>query len=200
MITLFHHPNMGSQRFIFLMEEFGVPYEIRRVSVRKLDGSGGPDPENPHPHGKVPAILHNGQMVFESAGVALYLTDAFPEKLIGPLAGDPMRGAYVSWLAYYCGVVEPSWVCKFRGVDVPRTMAGWPDSDEVMAVLAAQLGDKPYLLGDRLTALDILLAPRLDLFLKWNMPLVPKTPQFEAYAARVLDRPSYRKALELDAG
>src|SRR5438067_2282099 len=108
MITLYHAPRSRSGRIIFLLEELGAPYEIHTVNLRRGDGSGAVDPANPHPHGKVPAICDDGALVFESAAIALYLTDKFPIAGIGPLVGDPQRGAYLTWLAYYAGVMEPA--------------------------------------------------------------------------------------------
>jgi len=70
MITLFHRPKTRSSRFIFLLEELEAPYEIRIVSIRSRDGSGAVDPANPHPHGKVPAISDDGEIVFESPAFA----------------------------------------------------------------------------------------------------------------------------------
>jgi glutathione S-transferase len=57
MITLYHRPKTRSSRFIFLLEELGVPYEIKLVTTRMQDGGGAIDPSNPHPHGKVPLFL-----------------------------------------------------------------------------------------------------------------------------------------------
>src|SRR5580693_3374690 len=88
MITLFHHPKTRSSRFIFLLEELEAPYVIKQVSVRRADGSGAVDPANPHPHGKVPAISDDGAVVYESPAIALYLTDKYPEKKLGPLVAD----------------------------------------------------------------------------------------------------------------
>src|ERR1700761_6678581 len=101
MITLFHAPRSRSQRFLFLLEELGAPYEIKTVTIRRADGSGAIDPLNPHPHGKTPAIRDGETVVFESTAIALYLTDKFPQAGIGPVVGDAGRGAYLSWLAYY---------------------------------------------------------------------------------------------------
>src|SRR4051812_11380776 len=109
MITLYHAPRSRSSRFIFLLEELEAPYDIQTVSIRRGDGSGALDPANPHPHGKTPAISDDGHLVFESAAIALYLTDKFPKNKIGPLAGDPLRAPYLTWLAYYAGVMEPAW-------------------------------------------------------------------------------------------
>jgi glutathione S-transferase len=198
MITLFHAPRSRSSRFVFLLEELGAPYEIRLVNIRRGDGSGARDPANPHPHGKVPAILDDGMLVFESAAVALYLTDKFPNAGIGPLIGDPLRGPYVSWLAYYAGVMEPSWVSQFLRLEVPRGTAGWVASLEVMEFINPTLTKWPYILGDRFSAVDILIGTTFALFL--GSPLLPKTDLLEAYVKRVLDRPAYARAQKREQG
>lgn len=71
MITFYHAPRSRSFRTLWLLEEIGQPYEIKRVSIRRGDGSGSSDPENPHPLGKVPVIVHDGQTVFETTAIAL---------------------------------------------------------------------------------------------------------------------------------
>ena len=71
MITLYHRPQTRSSRFIFLLEELEAPYRIQLVSTRTRDGTGHVDPANPHPHGKVPAIADDGEIVFESSAIAL---------------------------------------------------------------------------------------------------------------------------------
>ncbi|MGH7839111.1 MAG: glutathione S-transferase N-terminal domain-containing protein, partial [Candidatus Binataceae bacterium] len=100
MLTLFHAPKSRSSRFIWLLEELEAPYALKIVNIRRGDGSGAVDPVNPHPHAKVPAIVHDGATVFESPAIALYLTDAYPKNGIGPTIGEPTRGVYLSWLAY----------------------------------------------------------------------------------------------------
>jgi len=114
MITLFHSPRTRSTRFLFLLEELGAPYQIH--PVKRSDAGVEHDPANPHPHGKVPAISDDGEVVFESSAIAVYLTDKYPQNGIGPLPGAPGRGAYLTWLAYYCGVMEPAWMMKFMNV------------------------------------------------------------------------------------
>ena len=89
MLTLFHAPKSRSSRMIWLLEELDTPYEIRQVTIRRGDGSGALDPANPHPHGKVPVIVHDRVTVFESAAICVYLTDAFPKNRIGPMIGAP---------------------------------------------------------------------------------------------------------------
>ena len=196
MITLFHAPRSRSSRFLFLLEELGAPYEIKLVSIRRGDGSGAADPANPHPHGKVPAIRDGETLVFESAAVALYLTDKFPANGIGPLVGDPLRGAYLTWLAYYAGEMEPAWVSKFMQVEPPRGTAGWVATNEVMDFVNATLSKGPYLLGAQFSAADILVGTTFQLFM--GSPLLPRTDLLEAYVKRVTERPAYARSQARD--
>ena len=197
MITLYHRPNTRSTRFIFLLEELEAPYTIRLVTTRTPEG-GAPDPANPHPHGKVPAISDDGVVVFESAAIALYLTDRFPENRIGPRSGEPERGAYLSWLAYYAGVLEPAFMSKFMKWEVPRGTAGWMAVEEVLPAVIARLTEKPYLAGERFSAADILYATSFALFAK--SPALPRSPVIEAYVQRVVSRPAFARAMARQNG
>ncbi len=193
MLTLFHHPKTRSTRLIFLLEELGVPYELRHVEIRKRDGSGAVDPANPHPHGKVPTLSDDGMVVFESSAIALYLTDRFADRGLGPLVGDAQRGAYLSWLAYYGSVFEPAFVSKFLGAAVPRGTAGWVVVEEVVAAILQALGHGPYLLGERFSAADILYGTALAMFS--GSPLLEKSPLIDAYAQSVVTRPAFQRAM-----
>jgi glutathione S-transferase len=198
MITLYHAPRSRSSRFIFLLEELGAPYEIKTVTIRRGDGSGASDTSNPHPHGKVPAIRDGETVVFESAAVALYLTDKFPANRIGPLVGDPKRGAYLTWLAYYAGEMEPAWVSKFMKVTPPRGTAGWVAPEEIMPHVNATLEKGPYLLGDTFSAADILVGTTFALFM--GSPMLEKTPLLEAYVKRITERPAFARAQARENG
>jgi len=196
MITLYHAPRSRASRFIFLLEELGAPYELAEVTIRRGDGSGALDSHNPHPHGKVPAIRDGETVVYESAAIALYLTDKFPKADIGPLIGDPKRGAYLTWLAYYAGVMEPAWMSAFMKTDVPRGTAGWVKTDEVMELVNATLSKGPYILGDKFSAADVLIATTFKLFM--GSPLLAKTDLLEAYVNRVTERPAYARGMAKD--
>jgi len=197
LITLYHCPNTRSTRFIFLLEELEAPYQIRLVTTRTRSG-GAPDPANPHPQGKVPAISDDGVVVFESAAIAIYLTDKFPKNRIGPLAGEPERGAYLSWLAYYTGVFEPAFVSKFMSWEVPRGTAGWAPVEEVLPVILARLTQAPYFTGERFSAADVLYATSFALFA--NSPILPKSPVIEDYVKRVVTRPAFARAMARQNG
>ena len=112
MITLYHSPNTRAASIVWLLEELGVRYEIHNVDWRRPDGSGARDPANPHPHGKVPALSDDGETVFKSSAIGLYLTDKYRTATMGPLPGQATCGAYLSWLAYLPGVMEPALICR----------------------------------------------------------------------------------------
>jgi glutathione S-transferase len=197
MITLFHRAKTRSSRFIFLLEELEAPYQITHVTTRSHDGSGSVDPRNPHPNGKVPAISDDGAVVFESPAIALYLTDKFPKNRLGPMVGEHGRGAYLSWLSYYTGVLEPAVMSKFQNVDVVRVTAGWVPVEEAMGAIIKLLSEGPYLLGERFSAADVLYGTTFAMFA--GNPLLQNSSVIEEYAKRVVARPAFARAQAKDA-
>ena len=197
MITLYHAPRSRSFRTLWLLEELGAPYEIKLVSIRRGDGWGARDPENPHPHGKVPAIVHDGKLVFETTAIALYLTDAFPHAGLGPKVGEPNRAAYVTWLSYYSGVFEPSLTAKFLKLEHIYGTFGWGPFDEVVAYLNRTLEAQPYFLGERFSAVDIVFGGSLPLLM--SRGVMPESETLKAYVARITSRPAFAQAQAKDA-
>jgi glutathione S-transferase len=192
MLTLFHAPRSRSSRFIWLLEELGPHYEIEYVTIQRGDGSGAPDPKNPHPHKQVPALIHDETLVTESAAIALYLTDLHPGTGLGPLVGDPARGAYLTWLAYYAGVLEPVVVAHSRGASEERDIAAYQALDER---LQTTLEAGPYLLGEAFSAADILYVS----LLQFGRNLLPDHKVYDDYLARLNERPALARALQKDA-
>jgi glutathione S-transferase len=197
MLTLYHAPKSRSGTIVWVLEELGVPYQVRIVDIRRGDGSGGRDPANPHPHGKVPCLQHDGQRVFEIAAITLYLTDLFPDAKLGPRVGDPQRGEYLSWLAYRPGVLEPALMMRRLGVKhIPGTM-GWAEAGEVEEVLSSVLSRRQYLLGDEFSAADISVGGTINFMMMFK--LMSETPVFKDYAARITSRPAFKRMMEKDA-
>lgn len=193
MLTLYHAPRSRASRIVWLLEEIGAPYEIETVTIRRGDGSGARDPRNPHPDGKVPALVHDGRLVTESAAICLYLTDAFRDARLGPPPGDPRRADYLTWLFWYAGVVEPVVVLHWKGET--KTDAGAAEAYEQMASrLRGALERAPYLLGDDFSAADVLVAS----VFQWGRPLMPEGLVFDEYVARLEARPAFQRAAAKD--
>ena len=198
MLTLYHAPRSRSFRSLWLLEEIGQPYELKVVSIRRGDGSGARDPSNPHPHGKVPALRHDGTTVFETPAIALYLTDTFPAAGLGPKIGDADRGAYLSWLAYYTGVFEPSLTAKFLKIQHIYGTFGWGPFEEVLEFVTRTLEAQPYFLGEKFSAVDIVIGGSLPLLM--SRGIVPESEVLKNYAARATARPAFARAQAKDAG
>jgi len=196
MITLYHAPMSRSASIVWLLEELEVPYQTKIVGFRRPDGTGSKDPANPHPHGKVPALKDGEEIIFEGSAIALFLTDKYPAKKMGPRVGEPTRGEYLSWLAYRPGVMEPALIARRFEIKHVYGAMGWAPADEVEELLNKHLESRKYFLGDAFSAVDILLGGGLHFMLMAKM--VKETPVLKAYAARVIDRPAYRKMMELD--
>jgi glutathione S-transferase len=117
--------------------------------------------------------------VFESPAIALYLTDKFPKNRLRPLVGERDRAAYLSWLCYYTGVLEPAFMSKFMHVEVPRGTAGWVPVEEAMPVISKALSPGPYILGERFSAADVLYGTMFAMF--GQSPMMPKSTVIDDY-------------------
>jgi len=199
MITLYHAPRSRSSRIIWLLEELGEPYKIALTSIVYSNGQGAPAPDSYariHPLKKVPAIEHDGGIVYESAGIALYLTDAFPKAGLGPTVDDRKRADYVRWLFFYPSILEPVAAARFRGWDTEQT-TGFGKFEDVESAIAGALEAGPYILGEEFSAADVLYGSTCQFF-KGN--LFPARKCYDDYVARLTERPAYIRALAKDNG
>ena len=194
MITLYHAPQSRSSRMIWLLEELGVPYEIRPVSIfRPMTGEGVGDPANPHPDKRVPAIEHDGALVAESVAILQYLTDAFPNAGLGPRIGTPERGAYLTWLAWYAATLEPAMFAQFGG-ELESSPMKQRSYDAAMGRLEAALANGPYVMGEHYTGADLLIGSAIN----FARQAFPESGALDAYAQRCKSRPANVRAMELD--
>jgi glutathione S-transferase len=198
MLTFFHSPHTRSTVVRAAIHAMGVGdrMETRLVTIPRVDGSGGRDPSNPHPEGKVPVLMHDGRMVWERPAILTYLSDLFPEAAAICPAGHPERGPFLSWLAWYGDVVEPVLSCAAAGISHDYLTAGLRGPEEVTARLSATLSDgRPWLLESGFTVADLLLHSPFA----WFSDMTPDDPAIRAWVERCKDHPSSRAALEADA-
>jgi glutathione S-transferase len=195
MPILYHAPMSRSSGIVTLIDELGAGVEIREVSIPRQDGSGGPDPANPHPEKKVPYLVDGAETVRERGAITLYLTDKYPEAGLGPIEGEPGRGAYLSWLFYYQGVMEPLLILHAAGLSHPAIAASLRDMDAMLARLTEALEKGPWLLGEQYSAADLLCSSPFQ----WFSGLLPDNPKIQDWVARCADRPAVARTAERDA-
>lgn len=194
MITLYHAPQSRSTRMIWLLEELGVPYEIRPVSIfRPMTGDGAGDPANPHPDKRVPAIEHGETVVAESVAIVLYLTDAFPEAKLGPVSGEAGRGEYLTWLAWYAAEMEPALFASMGG-ELDASPLKQRNYDAVIRRLETALARTPFVMGEQFSAADLLICSALV----FGRRAFPASDVLDAYIERCWARPVAARGRALD--
>lgn len=194
MLTLFHAPYSRSSRIIWMLEEIGVPYEIRPVSIyRPMTDEGVPDASNPHPDKRVPALDHDGVLLAESQAIALYLADAFPDAKLAPTANDHRRGDYLTWMAWYVAEMEPALFAGMSG-ELASSTEKQRGYDAVLDRLHNALAYGDYIMGDTFCAADILIGSALT----FARDAFPEDLMLDAYVARCRQRHAAVRALALD--
>lgn len=197
MLTLFHAPQSRSSRIVTLIDEMGIQDQVHIVptDIARIDGSGRADPANPHPEGKVPALLHEQTLVTESGAIVQYLTQLFPGSGLAPNPGDARFGEYLSWLHWYGGVMEP--VIIFEGAQIRHDWltATFRGSAELVARLHRALAKGPWLLGERYSAADLLVHSPYA----WFREATPDDALIRDWVARCMARPSAARTAASDA-
>ncbi len=194
-ITLYTNPMSRGQIARWILEEVGQPYEM--VILDYDSGMKAPDYLAINPMGKVPAIVHAGKVVTECAAICAYLADAFPAARLAPSPDD--RAAYYRWLFFAAGPVEAAVTNKALGFEVPEgreRMAGYGTFDRTIDALESAVSGPAWICGDQFTAADVYVGAQIDWGLSFGT--MPSCPAFEAYAARLRERPAYQRQKELD--
>ncbi|MBI3436608.1 MAG: glutathione S-transferase [Proteobacteria bacterium] len=196
-ITFFHAPQSRSTGVLTLLEELGAPYELQVLNMK-----AGEQRQAAYlmvnPLGKVPAIRHGEALVTEQVAIFIYLADLFAKAGLAPPIGDARRGPYLRWMVYYAACFEPAIIDRAtKREPAPLAMSPYGDFDTMFGTVLAQLARSPYLLGETVSAADILWGVALGVVLKFN--LVPESPVLRDYAGRVAARASCVKATAKDA-
>ena len=177
-VTFYHSPHTRSTGTLALLRELGADYELRVLNM-KAGEQRQPAYLAINPMGKVPALVHGETLITEQPAVFIYMGDLYPETGLAPQMGDPLRGAYLRWLAFYGSSYEPALIDKALKRDAPP------------------VGMCPYLLGERFTVADVLWGTAIDWTMRFG--LVPDLPVLKAYVERMNARPSLVWAREKDA-
>jgi len=196
-ITLHYSPQTRATGTRVLLEELAAPYDLHVLNMK-----AGEQRQAAYlainPLGKVPAVSHRGSLVTEQVAITIYLADLFPQAGLAPGAQDPRRGPYLRWIAFYGSCFEPALIDRSLNREpTPATRSLYSDYDTMLGALQGQLAQGPYLLGERMTAADILWG----IALSWTMMfcLVPKTDVFTRYSERITSRPKFQRVSAEDA-
>ncbi len=195
-LTFYTNPMSRARIIRWMLEETGAPYET--VQLEYGTTMKAPDYLAINPMGKVPAIRHGETVVTECAAICAYLADAFPEAGLAPPTDQ--RGAYYRWLFFAAGPLEAAVVSRAMGWDVPEgkdVTVGFGSYETTLDTLEKAVAADDYIAGNRFTAADVYVGSHIN----WGMSFgtIEKRPAFEAYWAKLGNRPALHRANEIDA-
>ncbi|PWR18024.1 glutathione S-transferase family protein [Zavarzinia compransoris] len=196
-LTLYTNPMSRGRITRWMLEETGVPYDVRVLDYGTT--MKAPEYLAINPMGKVPALRHGDLVVTEAAAICAYLADAFPAAGLAPALADPARGTYYRWLFFAAGPLEAAVSNKALGVDVPperRALVGYGCMADVLDTLEGAIAGKDYLLGATFSAADVYVGAQVSWGLQFGT--IEARPAFAAYAERLEARPACRRASAAD--
>jgi glutathione S-transferase len=191
-IVFYHNPMSRGRIVHWMLEEVGAPYETKLVRLDRKEHKS-PDFLAVNPMGKLPAIVHRGVVVTESAAICTYLADAFPQARLAPAPTDPVRGTYLRWMFFAYGCVEPALIDRMFArpqVERPSTL-GYGSYDDALNALEKAITPGPFVLGQTFSAADVYIASGIG----WGMlvkSLEPR-PAFVEYSNRCQQRPAFQR-------
>lgn len=198
-MKLYHSQYTRSGRARWALEELGVPYEIERISFQ-TGAHKRPEYLAINPHGTVPALVDGDLKLTESSAIVLHLADKFPDKRLAPPLGTDERANLYRWAVYVPATVDPllqtiTMHTRFLP-EAQRSPAAVEDAKKklqtVARVLEEAIGGRHYIIGDRFTAADIIVASALGWF---NfIGVLGDYPKLGAYLAELQKRPAYQRA------
>ena len=198
MIVVHHLENSRSQRVLWLLEELGLPYEVRRYARDPKTMLAPPELKNVHPLGKSPVIEDGGRVVAETGAIVEYLV----EKAEGRLGPPPNREAvlrYRHFLHYAEGSMMPPLLALL--VVGRLGMLGKPAKAPVQAMLdghldwlEGEIATRDWFAGDEFTAADIMMSFPLEASHSRG-GLDESRPHLLDWLERIHARPAYGEAL-----
>ena len=196
MMKLYWSPQSRAFRALWLMEEAGRPYERVQIDIRKGEQST-PTFRAINPMMKVPALTDGEALVAESAAICAYVAERVPEAQLAPPLGDPLRGRYLHWLFFASTNIEQAFTQKFTKLEMPSMSAGWGSFERVMDVLSDALQERPWMLGERFSVVDVMLGADLNYGVNLFKIVEPR-PEFTAYIARCTAHPAFQRAVDIE--
>jgi glutathione S-transferase len=195
-IVLYHHPFSRAGTTVWMLEELGVPYELRWVDIQAGEQKK-PEFLALNPMGKLPVVTDGPVIVSESAAIAIYLGDRYSAGKLAPAPDDPGRGTYLRWICFTPAVIEPAAAAKPSGGQFNPGAVGWGTYEAMIGATEAAIGRGPWLLGDRFTLADTVLGGTLRFLLMFKM--IDAKPAFTGYVARLEARPAFQRSAARNA-
>ena len=213
MIVVHHLENSRSQRILWLLEELGLQYTVKRYARNPKTMLAPPELKTVHPLGKSPVISDDGVVIAETGAIIEHLLERHGNGRLLPPPGTPEHGRYRYWLHYAEGSLMPLLVMKliFSKTTVAPTpwlirpiakaIAGAvgqrfldPNLKLHLDTIEAELGGTGWFAGNELSAADIIMSFPLEAAAARG-GADRGYPNIAGFLARIRARPAWQAAL-----
>lgn len=198
MYKLYARKGAGSVAVEALLETLKANHQV--IDVPKEDGRSPAWFDKINPRGEVPALeLPEGEIMTESAAIMIYLADQFPHADLAPAVSSPQRAAYLRWMVYFATTAYTSDLRMYYP-DRYSTDSAHAEAIKAKAIIdlnrdfdvfVQELGQGPFIAGDKISAADIYAA----MLVSWSEDveaLLKRLPALARYYAAVTNHPSVR--------
>ena len=217
MIVVHHLNNSRSQRVLWLLEELGVPYEIRKYQRNPKTMLAPPELLQVHPLGKAPVITDDGNTLAESGAIIEYLLARFGpgnQGRLKPEPGTPEALRFTYWLHFAEGSAMPPLLLKLIFDRIPKSPMPFfvkpiakgisakvlalmvePNLKRQLDFMEAELGRSEWFAGSEFSAADIQMSFPVEASAQ-RAGLDASRPKLMRWLKRIHARPAYQRALE----
>lgn len=214
MILVHHLNNSRSQRILWLLEELGLPYEVKRYQRDAKTMLAPPELRAVHPLGKSPVISDGEVTLAESGAIIEYLAGKYGEGRFVPAPGTPERLRYAYWMHFAEGSMMPPLLLKliFDRIEsgpmpffvrpIARKIAGTaknlmvlPNLKRLLDFMEAELATREWFAGAAFSAADIQMSFPVEAA-SVRGGLDESRPKLWAFLQKIHARPAYQRALE----
>ncbi|WP_062063640.1 glutathione S-transferase family protein [Cellvibrio sp. OA-2007] len=199
MYQLFYYPRNASFAPHMLLAEMQLDYELVLVD-RKTEAQKNPEYLKLNPTGRIPTLVFEGEAIYESAAICLFLCEQHPEKNMMPAQGTIARAKFYQWLFYLNASLQPELMVYFypqkhtcdESGKAAIKQAQQQRIEEMLSLLDNELENKKYLLGDNISACDFVLFMLLHWGSGLNRPPL-SFPNLERFLRDMATRKSVRQ-------
>ena len=213
MIVVHHLNNSRSQRVLWLLEEMGLDYEVKRYERNADTMLAPPELRAIHPLGKSPVIQDGDVIVAETGAIIEYLLTTYPGHGLRPTAGTANGRRFTYWLHYAEGSAMTPLLLKLVFGALPtrspglvrplvKAIANTAQSSFIDPQIAAhtaywegELSKSPWFAGEAFSAADIMMSFPLEAGAS-RAPYGPDKPKLKVFLQTIHARPAYQRALE----
>ena len=214
MIVVHHLNNSRSQRILWLLEELGLTYDIKRYERDKKTMLAPPELRKVHPLGKSPVVTDDDLTLAESGAIIEHLVERYGDGCFAPSRELPAYLRYRYWLHYAEGSIMPPLLLKlvfdkietspmpFFVKPIAKAISGKVNSSFIMPQINAhldylegELGKGKWFVGDDFTAADVQLSFPIEAAAARG-GLDASRPRLMDYLKRIHARPAYQRAIE----